>query len=103
LTFSDGSIGTIHYYTNGGSSFPKERVDVFCNNGVLQLDNFRKLVGFGWPGFRKESQWRQDKGHSACAQAFVDCVVTGNEPPITFEELIEVSSTAIDVAETARS
>src|SRR5690606_9241831 len=29
LGFADGSFGTIHYLANGGSSFPKERVEVF--------------------------------------------------------------------------
>ena len=53
LSFADGSIGSIHYYANGSKSFPKERLEVFAEGGVLQLDNFQKLKGFGWPGFKK--------------------------------------------------
>ena len=26
ISFADGSIGTIHYFANGGQSFPKERI-----------------------------------------------------------------------------
>ncbi|MDB4229133.1 bi-domain-containing oxidoreductase [Paracoccaceae bacterium] len=62
LTFEDGSMGSIHYFSNGGKSFPKERIEVFCDNAVLQLDNFRKLRGFGWKGFNKMNLWSQDKG-----------------------------------------
>ena len=63
LTFEDGSIGSIHYFSNGGKSFPKERVEVFCDNAVLQLDNFRKLRGFGWKGFQSKMKlWSQNKG-----------------------------------------
>ena len=51
LGFSDGSFGSINYLANGAASFPKERVEVFAAGRVLQLDNFRKLTGFGWPGF----------------------------------------------------
>ena len=62
LGFADGSVGTVHYLANGHKSFPKERLEVFCGGRILQLDNFRKLKGFGWPGFVKMNLWRQDKG-----------------------------------------
>ena len=55
-------MGSIHYFANGGKSFPKERIEVFCDNAVLQLDNFRKLRGFGWKGFNNMNLWSQDKG-----------------------------------------
>ncbi|WP_278389160.1 bi-domain-containing oxidoreductase, partial [Idiomarina abyssalis] len=48
LGFADGSLATIHYFSNGANSFPKERVEVFTAGRVLQLDNFRKLKGYGW-------------------------------------------------------
>lgn len=37
-------------------------LEVFASERVLQLDNFRRFIGFGWPGFRKMNLWRQDKG-----------------------------------------
>ena len=49
LHFADGSIGSIHYFANGSKSFPKERLEVFAAGRVLQLDNYRRLTGFGWP------------------------------------------------------
>jgi hypothetical protein len=62
LGFKDGSIGTVHYLANGSKAFPKERLEVFAAGRVLQLDNFRKLQGFGWTGFNKMNLWRHDKG-----------------------------------------
>ena len=47
LSFEDGSFGTIHYFANGGKVFPKERIEVFCGDAVLQLDNFKVLKGYG--------------------------------------------------------
>jgi predicted dehydrogenase/threonine dehydrogenase-like Zn-dependent dehydrogenase len=99
LRFADGSIGTVHYLTHGHPSFPKERLEAFCGGRILQLDNFRKLQGFGWPGFANMNLWRQDKGQRGCAAAFVHAVETGGEPPIAFEELIEVSRVTIELAE----
>ncbi len=97
LQFADGSIGTIHYLANGDKGFPKERLEVFCAGRVLQLDNFRKLRGWGWSGFSKMNLWRQDKGQNACARAFVDAVKEGGPGPIPLNELIEVSRVSIEV------
>jgi predicted dehydrogenase len=55
LGFADGSLGTILYLANGSKAFPKERLEVFAAGRVLQLDNFRKLTGFGWPGSRSST------------------------------------------------
>ncbi|PKQ12072.1 MAG: dehydrogenase [Alphaproteobacteria bacterium HGW-Alphaproteobacteria-1] len=103
LGFEDGSFGTIHYLANGGASFPKERVEVFAAGRTLQLDNFLKLRGFNWPGFKKQNLWRQDKGQTACAAAFVKAVEAGGAAPIPAEELFEVAKVTIDVAEILRA
>ena len=95
LSFIDGSIGTIHYYANGSKSFPKERIEVFARGGILQLDNYRKLSGFDWPGFKKMNLWQQDKGQKACAKAFIDAISKGNISPIPVEEIFEVSRISI--------
>ena len=102
LRFTDGSIGTVHYLSNGHRSFPKERLEVFCAGRILQLDNFRTLRGYGWPGFTKLKLWRQDKGQAACAAAFVDAVRTGKQMPIPFGELVEVTRTTFDVVDALR-
>lgn len=99
LKFKDGSIGTVHYFANGTKAFPKERLEVFATGRVLQLDNYRKLTGFGWPGFKKMNMWRQDKGQKACAKAFVDAVSKEGEAPISIEEIFEVSRVSIEIAQ----
>ena len=101
LGFEDGSFGTILYLANGSASFPKERVEVFAAGRVLQLDNFRKLKGYGWPGFSKMNLWQQDKGQNACAAAFLLAVEKG-VPAIPPEEIFEVARFTIEVAEMLR-
>jgi len=98
LGFADGSIGTVHYFANGSKTFPKERLEIFASGRVLQLDNFRKLSGFSWPGFRKMNLWRQDKGQKACASAFVTAIEQGGVSPIPFDEIIEVSRISIELS-----
>lgn len=101
LGFEDGSFGTIMYLANGAASFPKERVEVFAGGGVLQLDNFRKLRGYGWPGFSKLNLWKQDKGQNGCAAAFLKAVETGT-PAITSDEIFEVARVTLEVADQLR-
>jgi predicted dehydrogenase/threonine dehydrogenase-like Zn-dependent dehydrogenase len=102
LGFADGSFGTIHYLANGASCFPKERIEIFAAGGVLQLDNFRKLKGFGWPGFNKMNLARQDKGQKACAAAFLDAVKRGGVAPIPAKEIFEVARVSIEAADLLR-
>ena len=103
LTFEDGSFGTIHYLANGGKAFPKERIEVFANDAVLQLDNFRKLEGFGWRGFKKDKLFKQDKGQAACTRAFVDAIKQGKPAPINFDEILEVARVSVAVATQLRN
>jgi predicted dehydrogenase len=102
LQFEDGSIGTIQYFANGGKRFPKERLEVFAADAVLQLDNYRVLRGFGWPGFSKKSLWAQDKGQDACVQAFLDAIRAGSAAPIPLEQVWEVSRLSVEIADAAR-
>jgi predicted dehydrogenase/threonine dehydrogenase-like Zn-dependent dehydrogenase len=98
LRFANGSLGTIHYFSNGSKAFPKERLEVFAAGRVLQLDNFRKLAGFGWPGFSAMKLWRQDKGQKECVRHFMSALASGAPSPIPLEEVLEVSRISIEIA-----
>jgi len=102
LTFKDGSFGTINYLANGGKAFSKERIEVFANDGVLQLDNFRKLIGFNWKGFSKEKLRTQNKGQSNCSKAFIEAIKSGAPSPISFDEIMEVARISVDIANSLR-
>ena len=103
LRFADGSHGSIHYLANGATSFPKERVEVFANGSVLQIDNFKSLRGFGWPGFRGKSGWRQDKGQAACVAAFYQSILNGEPSPIPPGEIFEVAQATLEAADILRA
>lgn len=103
LEFEDGSFAAIHYLANGHKGYSKERIEVFTAGRVLQLDNFRLLKGWGWPGFKSMRLWRQDKGQMACANAFIQAVRGIKSAAISKEEIFEISRVSIEVAEQARS
>lgn len=102
LTFKDGSFGTINYLANGGKAFAKERIEVFANDGVLQIDNFRKLIGYDWKGFSKDKLMTQDKGQANCSTAFIESIQSGQASPISFDEIMEVARCSVNISESLR-
>jgi predicted dehydrogenase/threonine dehydrogenase-like Zn-dependent dehydrogenase len=98
LVFENGSIGTIHYFSNGSRVFPKERLEVFFDGKILQLDNFKQLKGFGTTEFDKMKKLRQDKGQLNCTAAFINAIQQGNTLPIPIEEILEVSRISIELS-----
>ncbi len=99
LTFTNGSMGTVHYFSSGHKSFPKERLEVFGAGKILRLDNFQTLTGYGWLNFKRLHRWRQDKGHFGEITAFIKAIQTGGASPIPFPELIEVTEASFQVVD----
>ncbi len=102
IGFADGSFGTLMYLANGSNNFPKERIEVFAAGRTLQIDNFRRMKGFSWPGFSGLNLRRQDKGQEACCAAFLGAV-SGGSPAIPAEQIFEVARSTIEVAQQLRS
>ncbi len=63
LTFKNGSIANIIYTAMGSKSFPKERVTVFCNGNVGEIDNFVSATVYGNKRRNLES-WSRIRGLS---------------------------------------
>lgn len=102
LEFGNGDVASIAYLANGNKSVAKERVEVFCDGGIYQLDNWRRLAVHGDSGMRGAKSWSQDKGQEAMARAFVEHV-RGNAPePIPPAELFETARATIAIAEAMR-
>ena len=91
LGFEDGSVGAVNYFGNGSKSYPKETLEIFSDQRVLRMDNFRKTGGYGFSGFKKFKTGRQDKGHAAEFAAFVDRIAVGGEPLIPLDESVNAT------------
>jgi predicted dehydrogenase len=102
LSCEDGSVGTVNYFGNGNRSCPKDTMELYSEGRILKLDNFRKLAGYGFRGFRSFSTWQIDKGHRAEVAAFVNLVEKGGKPLIPFQEIVNVSLASIAAVTSAR-
>ncbi len=90
LKFKNGSNAVINYFANGAKSYSKERVEVYANQSVLIMDNFRTTKGYGIKGF-KGLKSRMDKGHRAQFAEYIKRIKEGGEPLIDFGELVNVT------------
>jgi predicted dehydrogenase len=103
FAFPDGSIGVVDYLANGDKSYPKERVEVFCEGQVLVLDDFRTLTSIKDGRRREEKLPAQDKGWRNEMQAFARAIREGGKPPIRYAELIGVTQSTFAAVESIRS
>jgi predicted dehydrogenase/threonine dehydrogenase-like Zn-dependent dehydrogenase len=91
LEFANGSLGTIHYFSNGHPSLPKEQVEVFGSGIAAQLLNFRTLRVSGARAEGKTRYFNQAKGFQEEARAVVDALRAGTGSPIPFGTLYNTS------------
>lgn len=89
IIFDDGSIGTINYFSNGNKAFPKERLEVFTDGKIMQINNFRTINTWGVK-IKNDLIKSQDKGQNACIKSFIDQVKKKGPAPIPINELFEV-------------
>ena len=90
LKYENGTNAVINYFANGSKSYVKERVEVFSQEKVLVLDNWRKLEGFGVKGFSKMTG-TMDKGHKRQFALLNERVQKGGEALIPFESIVNTT------------
>ena len=90
IRFDDGSMGTVHYFANGDGAYPKERLEVFGQDRVAVVDDYRslELTAGGRTQSRKSST--QQKGFAEEAQAFLDACRSG-QAPVALQSLIDTT------------
>jgi predicted dehydrogenase/threonine dehydrogenase-like Zn-dependent dehydrogenase len=91
IEFENGSIANISYYSNGNKNVPKERIEVFSNGIVYNIDDFKSMETISDKGVKKTKLKTQDKGHSASFDKTIQSLNTGTAFPIAFDEIYHSS------------
>jgi len=95
LTFADGSVCSLVYTALGDKSYPKERMDVFADGKVAELDDYQAVRFAG----RKKAAWSArsaQKGQFEELEALAEAMKSSGWP-ISLEEQLEVSRAALSV------
>ncbi|MBN1578447.1 MAG: bi-domain-containing oxidoreductase [Chitinispirillaceae bacterium] len=101
IGFHDGSLVNINYIATGTSELAKERCEVFGNESVAILDDFRQTACFGKFGKRR-LKGKQDKGFSGELDAFFKAVRNGGPFPIPQESLLATTELTFLIRESIR-
>jgi predicted dehydrogenase/threonine dehydrogenase-like Zn-dependent dehydrogenase len=101
LKYDNGSTAVINYFSNGSKAYSKERVEIYQQERTLVLDNWRKLRGYGFAGFRS-LKTRQDKGHANQFKMLVESVKNSGDPIISMAEIVNTSKASIAAVESLK-
>jgi len=101
MKFKNGSNAVINYFANGSKAYSKERVEVFSQERVFVLDNFRTTKAFGVKGF-KNLKTKMNKGHKEQFHTYIQRIKEGGEPLIGFQEMINVTRASFAALESLK-
>ncbi len=90
LKYENGTNAVINYFANGSKSYAKERIEVFAQEKVFVLDNWRKLEGYGVKGFSK-MRGGMDKGHNCQFALLTERSLKGGDSLIPFDSIINTT------------
>ncbi len=88
LSYPDGSLGTVTYFTNGHPRFPKETFEAASGGRAARLENFKRVTV--WASRRRSTYalGGADKGQRAQLEAFLAAVRHGDDMPVAFGALV---------------
>jgi polar amino acid transport system substrate-binding protein len=90
IKFSNGSIGTLIYLTNGDKAVAKEYCEVSGGGQSAIMNNFVD-VAFFKNGKKKIQKYKGDKGHADEVSAFINTLSGKEESIIEFDSLVDTT------------
>jgi predicted dehydrogenase len=89
IAFADGSAGQILYTARGGSSLPKERIELHAGGASVVVDDWMRAEAH--VGGRRRKIARPGKGHREELAAVLGAILEGREAPVPTEVLARVT------------
>ena len=102
IGFEDGSLANLLYLANGDRAVGKEYFEVFCAGGIAHIDDF-KTLSFSRNGKKETVKAARDKGHRREMELTIAAMKQGNDAPIPFDELVEVTEATFAIEEAIRT
>ena len=96
VSFSDGSVASLIYTALGAKDYPKERMDVFVDGKVIEMDDYKvlKVTGSHQSGINTR---RMVKGQEEEIKLFGEAITNGGEWPIPLWQQLQATRIALDV------
>jgi predicted dehydrogenase len=103
LTFKDGSIGTIIYTAKGSKSFSRERFEVFCEDSVAVIEDFRRGQLIQGGRTRQIKKLSMDMGYVNEMRFFFRQAAAPAPAPGLFRSLAATTRATLGAVESLRS
>jgi len=103
IKFSDGSLATIHYFANGDTAIPKENIEIFGENKIFIIRDFKEAQTVSNGQKKKYTLLNQDKGQKNMIDTFITSILDGTELTPSFESLCLTSLTTFKIIESLKS
>ena len=101
LKFDNGSNAVINYFSNGSKKYSKERFELYSDEKIWVMDNYRKTIAYGVKNFRNFKS-KIDKGHKVLFNRFIDNIRNGDKQLIPINELINVTKASFAVIDSLK-
>lgn len=86
LSFKNGSVAAISYFSNGCKVLRKEYLEVYFAGMTAIVDDFKELRIYG-KKVRRTRLLSQNKGHAKEVELFLKSIKNGEAQPIPFQEI----------------
>ncbi len=102
LKYENGTNAVINYFANGSKAYAKERFEVYSQERVFVLDNWRRLEAFGAKGFSKMT-CSMDKGQTSQFALLNERITKGGESLIPFDSIVNTTLASFAAIESLKS
>ena len=102
ITFSDGSVGTLVYASQGDPSAPRERLEAYGDGSVAIVENYATARFTRCGTTRGMRRLSRDMGHNDEVRAYIDSIVAGGPAPIAFRDIVAATLTTFAIVESIR-
>tara|TARA_Y100001958_G_scaffold152612_1_gene139010 strand:+ start:21421 stop:23544 length:2124 start_codon:yes stop_codon:yes gene_type:complete len=100
VKYTNGSIASINYFSNGSKMYSKERIEVYQHDKTYIIDNWNKFIEFGVGLFgSKTKKISQNKGHENQFIKLIDHIENAKGPTISLESLINTSRATLAISD----
>ncbi len=95
IKYADGSVCNLIYTSLGSEEVSKEQMEIYCDNKIMFLDDYRELCFYG-EKLKSVKNKIQDKGHYAELVDFGNSIKSG-KTAIPLQQLVQATEISFEV------
>ena len=99
VNFDDGSVGTILYTAKGTKTLSRERLEIFAEDSVFVIEDFRKAIIIKEGKTKKIRKWNQDLGYLNELRFFLDSEKPNQDNKKLFTSYVHTTLTTFKALE----